>query len=181
MTNKLSNMHQRVNNAKAGIEQLPLGVKPQDNKFWDEAQKIYRKCREGSVKGHIQLIQHIQFIMSAPELLDAITDKPTLAQNLTSLSRDISTHIARLDAIYAKHSDRHGGANTPEDLVKYLNINGEYIDAVEIYDGVVLPVVGHIYELIRCVDPLIPAYLEKQKKEKELMDPNVVSDAKLVH
>jgi L-serine deaminase len=177
----LSKIHQRVN-AKAE-ERLALGseIKMKPNTFWDDANEVFEKSMNGIEATNGQLAGILQAVVLDPERMSRVTDPKTLVNNINLLTRDISEHTARLHAIHAKHVTRSGGTVDADDTMMVVSINGEYADALEVYETVVMPTVTHILEQIGVIEELIAS--EQAAKEAAavtaLQDVNVVSDVEI--
>jgi hypothetical protein len=178
-TKTLSKIHQRVN---ATVDaRTPLGqeisVKP--NTFWDDATEVFEGSMNAIEATNGQLAGILQAVVSDADRMSRITDPKTLVTNINLLTRDISEHTARLHAIHAKHVTRSGGTTDADDTMMVVSINGEYADALEVYQTVVMPTVSHILEQIGVIEELIASEqaAKDAAKEAALLDVNIVSDA----
>lgn len=180
MTNgKISKIHKRVNStAEERLMEKASKVKAPVNTFWDEAEKAYITCIDGIQQTHGLLVEHIQGIMADPEARKKIKDEKGLAENINLLTKDISTHVEQLNAIHEKHKDRTGGTLTPDDHMLVLQINGEYAQVIELYQTVTLPTVAHIFEQTNITSDIIEQQIKDslEQKQKDLLDPTVISD-----
>lgn len=180
LANTQSKMHKRVLDKAA--ERAELGsdkVKP--NTFWDDARVLYEKSISALDYTHGQLGAHLENHIKDPIRLGLIEDPVTLTKNIDLLTRDIAEHVARLNAIYADHSDKYGSAEDPDAIMAVISINGRYSDALEAYETVIAPTVTQIFEQIGAIDELI-ACQEKEAMDKhlqQLQDVNVVSDVEI--
>jgi hypothetical protein len=177
---KISKMHERVNTAKEERAELgPMNdVKIAENTFWDDANSLYLVSKQAIATSYGELTKVVKEIIEDPEKLATIKEPNILLQNIKLVTRDVSEHLDRLDNIYATHKDKTGGTKNPDDHIAVLHTNGQYADALSIYDSVVMPTVAHIFEQIGGAQELLTAqHMQKMLEEKQkLADVNVVSD-----
>lgn len=173
----LSKIHQRVHDGAAKRKALET-FKNQENTFWDDAQNMYAQSLEAIELTHGQLGLAVKAVLSDPETRQHIKDPTLLTQNLNILSRDIDEHVGRINAIYEKHKDRHGKTADPDDVMKVITINGEYADALEVFEKVSMPTVTHIFEQIGAIEELIAAQraATEAAAQAALADVNIISD-----
>ena len=175
----LSKMHQRLQ-AKAE-ERTALGdtFPKQTNTFWDDARALYEQSLDAINVTHGQLAHFLSYVIQDPARMALIKDPVTLVNNINVLARDINEHSNRLNAIFAKHSDRSGTTVSPDDTMLVIKLNGEYADALEVYQAVMMPTVAHIFEQIGAIEELLANEQATQAASAAaaLADVNVVSDA----
>jgi hypothetical protein len=172
---KISKMHKKV----AGISQDKAEMVAQKNNFWDDANMHYVRS--------IQAIEHVEGrlagllsdLVGDGRRFSLIADQRGLSTNVTILNKDLKEHIDRLNTIHDKHKDRTGGTVTADDQMAVLHVNGEYTDALEIYQANIVPVVSHILEQIGATEDLINE-MERTKAAEQaqqaLIDPTVITD-----
>ena len=176
-TKPLSKMHQRLND-KAD-ERKALGG--QNNTFWSDAHELHDKSLEAIEETHGRLASLLTHTLGDPERLARITDPQTLTSNVMLLTRDVQEHVERINAIFAKHVERTGSTTGPDDVMEVISINGEYADALEVYQTVIMPTVMHIFEQIGAIEELIEAE-EAAKRDQALQaqcDVNVITDVQI--
>jgi hypothetical protein len=173
-------MHERVNTAKEERAELgPMNdVKIAENTFWYDANSLYLVSKQAIATSYGELTKVVKEIIEDPEKLATIKEPNILLQNIKLVTRDVSEHLDRLDNFYATHKDKTGGTKNPDDHIAVLHTNGQYADALSIYDSVVMPTVAHIFEQIGGAQELLTAqHMQKMLEEKQkLADVNVVSD-----
>ena len=181
-TPKVSKMQARVNASKEERELMDaLRKNPPPNNFWEDARQCYMVSIRGLEETHGQLVEHIQGMLADPVRKARIDDFDGLLQNINLLTRDIRTHVQTLNAIYDKHKDKVGGTVEPEEHLEVIGINGQYADAIQLYNTTIMPTVTHIFEQIKLTEDILEDQ-ERVLKEtleqeaKELIDPSVVSD-----
>ncbi len=169
----LSKMHQRLNQATDTREKLG-----KSNTFWDDAAHMYQSSIQAIDTTHGTLALFLKEIIADPARLAMITDAQTLISNNNLLTRDIGEHVEHLNAIYETHKDKKGSSTDPDDHMLLLKVNGQYHDAIDVYNTTIMPTVTHIFEQIGVIEQLI-AQEEMKKKEVEarrLADPRHISD-----
>ena len=178
----LSKIHQRIQTKpedRPELGQPSINIfSEQKNTFWDDANALYEESIQAIATTHGQLVHFLNNVINDPERLPHIRDPQTLVQNINLLSKDIEQHVARLNAIHAKHADRKGSTTGPDDIMLIFKINGEYADALEVYDTLVSPTVAHIFEQIGAIEELLAAKeaAREAAAQAALTDVNVVSD-----
>lgn len=182
----MSKMHQRVSTAVGMNTPLPTPNKtPPPNTFWDSARSTYTDSMLAVELTHGKLCDFLEMVMADPARMAKIQDPTTLTANIELLTKDIGEHKTRLEAIYAQHAHRSGTTTDADDTMTMLKVNGEYTDALEVYDTVVMPTVNHIFEQIGVIEE---ALLEDQRQRDAklaeqaltaLQDPNVISDVQI--
>ena len=125
------------------------------NTFWDDARDLYHKSVSAINQTHGQLAYFLKTLVADPERVALIKDVTGLVGNINLLSRDIEEHSQRLAAIFATHSEKHGGTSTPDEHLSVIQIHGQYHDALEIYDTTIMPTVTHIFEQIGAIEELL--------------------------
>jgi len=178
--NQVSKMQQRVNNAAAGIENIPLdsAMEKANNNFWDEANTHFYNCMAAVNQVEGTLCKELIMFSQTPDLLKYVTDQQKLANNIQILNKDLKEHIERLNGIHIKHQNKTGGTKTPDEHMFLLKINGEYVEALDIYNANIIPSVSTILEQIGAAQALVDE-VTKDKKIQELQDPNIVSDIEI--
>lgn len=174
----LSKMHQRLQTKVEERTALGDDFAKQTNTFWDDARALYEQSLEAINVTHGQLAQFLSYVIVDPARMALIKDPATLVNNINLLTRDISEHGNRLNAIFAKHSDRSGSTTGPDDTMLVIKLNGEYADALEVYQAVMMPTVAHIFEQIGAIEELLANEQATQAAAAAaaLTDVNVVSD-----
>ena len=170
---KISKIHQRV--IDAGNRKKALN----DNRFWDDCNHHYEISTQAIHDVEGALATELDVIVNTPELCEKITDQQGLADNLTILRKDLSAHVQRLDDIYKNHKDKSGGITNAEEGVEVIQINGQYQEAMEIYQANIVPIVCHVMEQIAPAQQALADLIRsKQEKDlKDLVDTSVISDA----
>jgi hypothetical protein len=163
-TKKISKGHQKVIDAGKMKHNL------KDNSFWDDCNNHYKIAVDAVHQVEGQLAIELERIVNTPELVSKIENHKQLEENLTVLHKDITAHMQRLEDIHQNHKDKKGGISTPEEGLEVIQINGQYQEAAEIYNAVVLPTVCHVFEQIA------PAQ-KAMYDSLSLTDPTVISDA----
>lgn len=187
---KISKMHARVNAAKE--DRIDLGdtsnIKIAENTFWDDANETHKVITEGIAKSYSELASVVQSIVADPERLAAVKEPMLLAENIKLVTRDVGDHIDRINRIHDEHKDKTGGTTDPDDHIRVLQINGQYADAMEIYQTVVMPSVSHIFEQIggaeevlmrKQMQAMLEEKLAQEAAQVALTDVNVVSDVQV--
>ena len=198
MTNRLSKMHQRVNQtplerAKSDLQsekdKAADILKNHDippNSYWDEANRAHREIHDAVTLANLQLSERVQFAMM-PENRPKIKDEAALASNLNLVTKDILKVREQIDMIQPRHAGKVGMASTPEDLIEVMEINDLYRAALSLYNSNVMPVVAHIFELLNLDSAEAQQALDQQAvmadnmesiviKHDDATDPNVVTD-----
>lgn len=156
ITKKIDKMHKRViqvTNMKKGIS---------NNNFWDEATAHYHNCMAAISQVEGQLAGVLDNLINDAEKMKYISDQQGLANNIQILNKDVKEHVERLNAIYAKHSNKFGGTCEPDEHMLLLQIHGEYAEALEIYQANILPTVNHILEQIGAAEMLVQQIANQQ-------------------
>lgn len=166
---KISKMHQRV--IDAGNRKKALN----ENRFWDDCNNHYKMSTQAIHDVEGALASELDIIVNTPELCAKIVDQQGLADNLTILRKDLSAHVQRLDDIYENHKDKSGGIADAEEGVEVIQINGQYQEAMEIYQANIVPIVCHVMEQIAPAQQALSEFI-KSKQEKDLVDTSVISD-----
>jgi hypothetical protein len=177
----LSKIHQRVNSMSKDRTALGQEITVKPNTFWDDANEVFEGSMNAIEATNGQLAGILQAVVADPDRMSRITDPKMLVTNINLLTRDISEHTARLHAIHAKHVTRSGGTTDADDTMMVVSINGEYADALEVYQTVVMPTVSHILEQIGVIEEMIASEqaAKAAAKDAELLDINVISDAEI--
>ena len=161
-TPQISKMHNRVNNAK------------RPNRFWDDAEKHYQMSIDVVQQTEGSLLVLLQQITENPVALSRVADQRLLADNINGLTRDLDSHLSRLNEIHAKHATKSGATEGPDDAMLVLQVNGEYAEALAIYDATIRPTYVHILEQIGALDAMIA---QSQPQLTPEQDPSVITDA----
>lgn len=142
-----------------------------DNKCWDDLNNMYFSM--------LQLIsQHanISLLAQRKDIIAMVDDKETLTINIKSLANDLRTMNDDLSKIKAMHEGKSGGSQDPDEVFNSITIYEHYRLFMERHDAVIMPTALYIIEQFDQAErKLIDA-----NKEKELKDPNVVSDAIII-
>lgn len=143
---RISKMHQRVNQSAK-----PEGAPSEEaiaarekraikaNTFWDDAESLYRASYEGVLQVEAAMLEALTTVAADPERLKLVTQQDKLTATVNLLTRDLRSHLDRLDAIHERHKDKSGGAGSLEDIQVVLEINSEYQDAIGVYEGTIVP------------------------------------------
>ena len=176
---KPSKMHQRVNQSAEERKLNTLVDKtPPPNNFWDDAENLYQKSMLGLEQSHGQLAEHLQHIISTPDERAKIRDMPGLVTSVNILTKDIAAQVEALNVIHDKHVGRTGSTVTEDEHMAILAIHGQYFDALQLFNTIIMPTVTHIFEQTNITDDLIAQQItdELNRKELEAQDVNVVTD-----
>lgn len=142
------------------------------NVCWDELNSMYSKMCQ-LLTTHAGIAQ----LTTDKELLSMVVDKITLINNIGILSKDLASLNTELAAIHSKHSNKSGGTDDPDELMRSISIFEEYYRFMENHDGVVMPTVYHITEQLNEAEKLLAA---AKRVDSDLKDPNIISDAEIV-
>jgi hypothetical protein len=96
----------------------------------------------------------------------------------------VQTHLAALNELYARHKDKTGGTTAPEEYLEVIGLHGQYSDAIQVYNTVIMPTVSHIFEQIRLTEEIVEDQIRVlteavEQDLKNLADPNVISDVEV--
>lgn len=140
------------------------------NTFWDDARALYEKSIWAVEYTHGHLSNYLKTMLTNPEAYAKMNSNPELISNINLLTRDIGEHTERLKGIYAHHSHKSGGSETPDEHMAVIRIHGMYHDAVEIYESTIMPTVTHIFEQIGLIDEFIQAQQAQPQPETPTQD-----------
>jgi hypothetical protein len=182
---KVSKVQARVNATAEEREVLDaLRKNPPPNKLWDEVRNLYEISVGGLQKTHGELVTHIDAMLSDPVRRAKIQDMDGLLVNIQILTKDVQTHLAALNELYARHKDKTGGTTAPEEYLEVIGLHGQYSDAIQVYNTVIMPTVSHIFEQIRLTEEIVEDQIRVlteavEQDLKNLADPNVISDVEV--
>lgn len=147
-----------------------------NNKCWDELKDIAAK----SAQALITVNRNLADIYKTEHLINFIEKKNEVKVTLRGLAGDLTHFSEDLNRIFNTHKDRSGGFTTEEDFAASVTVFEEYMAYQTRYDSVVLPSVQFLMDQAALAEQkIIEAVAKKQEEEKakELVDPNVISDA----
>ena len=99
---------------------------------WNDLKRIYLECLSLSVSPN-----QILPIITSKERLSTVKDLESLNKDAAHLNSLVKEFDERLKALYAKHKDREGSSNNPEDLMLCLSIGEEYQEWLHRYQSTV--------------------------------------------
>lgn len=117
------------------------------NNFWDDANYDYHTAMDGVAMIDGTLLDAAVQTLNDPEKLAKIEHPEELALALNILQRDLESHIKRLNDIHDQHKDIKGSASI-QDISKVLEFKHKYMEAHEVYEGVVVPMHAQILRLL---------------------------------
>lgn len=140
-----------------------------NNTVWDELQDIYSNAAQ-LIYSHTTLAQFCK----DPNILKFVDDKAILLDNLHILTRDLNEMNNKLKNIYSIHSNKRGGAKTPDQNIEALKIFEQYNDFMMMHDSVIMPTAYHLNEQIDAAkvkaDREVLEEIEKNKPESNIVD-----------
>lgn len=177
---KISKMHNRVKlasvqkalnnpNTASPIDNLPVPK----NDLWDDANKFYDVAM-GAVQ-HLEgeLVSVLQETLDSPEAQAMVTDSKALDSAVKILNKDLVSHLARLNSIKEKHADKSGAVKTIEEAKHVFQIHTEYQEALEAYEGNIVPLHAQIIHLLGLSHQAADAILSTEQ------DPKVITDIEI--
>jgi hypothetical protein len=145
--------------------------KMSDSNIWDDVMNISHQCYQ-LLRSHL----HLQGLVQNDELRGAVKDISLLEKNIIVLSKDLSSLREELDVLTATHSTRSGKASSPDEHMQGISIYEKYHMFIERHQNVVMPNAMHILDQFNEAEQI----LSNVKKQAEILDPTVISDAVIV-
>lgn len=144
----------------------------QDNKCWDELNRIYESAR-------VMLYQHtsIHALASNQQLQRCLENPSSTANSIKILSKDLMSLNEQLCAIYAKHQGKTGGSQDPDEVWQSIIIGQEYAQLMETHTTVVQPTAFKILEDFQFAEKKLAQHIVQQQNTET----NTVSDATTIH
>lgn len=143
----------------------------QNTSVWDDVTNVSHKCYQ-LLRSHVGL----QSLIQNAELRGAIKDISLFEKNIVVLSKDLESLREELDILTAEHSGKTGKASTPDEHMQGISIYEKYLMFIERHQNVVMPGVTHILDQFHEAEQI----LSEAKRQAEILDPTVISDATIV-
>lgn len=81
------------------------------------------------------------------ELVSRVPDSSNLTEMFTVLAKDVQTFATNLEKIRQKHADKTGSPKDPDDHMRCIGINENYIQWALSYESLVIPQVLAILDV----------------------------------
>jgi hypothetical protein len=177
---KISKMHNRVKLAavqkalahpeKAShLDNMPVPK----NDLWDDANVFYDTAMAAVQHLEGELLLVLQETMNSPEAQAMVTDSTALANAVKILNKDLTSHLERLNSIKAKHDGKSGAVKTIDEAKQVFQIHTEYQEALEAYEGNIIPLHAQITYLLGLNHQVADALLKAEQ------DPKVITDIEI--
>lgn len=149
------------------------------NTCWDDLNNMYSSM--------IQLLgqhTHLYQFAADKDIIAAVDDKTTLANNIRILANDLKVLNTELTAIHESHKDKVGGSTDPDEVIGTIQIFEQYNLFMERHEAVIMPIAYHIIEQFDKAEKKLVAVREQLNAESkaaaDLLDPTVISDVEVI-
>jgi hypothetical protein len=142
------------------------------NRAWDELNELYQTL----VTGLYTVNKNLADIYKTEGLFNFIDKKAEVKATIKGLANDLEFFKGKLIAIKALHEGKKGGFKDESEFGESLTIFEEYTKYQAEYDTVIMPSVTFLLEQSGIAEQKIYAIVN-QKKEDDLTNPSVISDA----
>ena len=167
-TPKVSKIHKRVNDVKADIPVLPLGIENRinaDNNLWDKMRSDHEQMERDVIEIGTKLVNQVESIYASPEKLSALADPAEFSDAVILASKDIREQTAMMRTIRDAYKDKTGSAESIEDMQLMLQVNGEMVESAQIFQANFSPTLAVIAKNMGVIDQVVKAELQSKIQE----------------